>query len=135
MDNMVGFDWVDYFHCLSQDAIHELAAWLAAQQLEVWEFTDIVDRAYAQLPGGPDRGSAEFVARVGRPAAEAYAGRKRLFTRLMATLIALEDARMSGALPGEVALGELQPRPTPSTRLRSEDELLGALERARSGSR
>jgi|GEM_PF-1808653 len=135
MDNVVGIDWVDYFHCLSQDAIHELAAWLVAQQLEVWEFTDIVDRAYTQIPEGADRPSAEFVARIGRPAAEAYAGRKRVFARLMARLVALEDARMSGALPGEVALGEIEPRPMPSTRVRSADELFGVLERARGSSK
>ena len=87
---------------------------------------EIVDRAYAIAPDyrrGPSKG---FVAQVGWPAATAYAQRKRRFAGLTATL---EDALVSGAFPGEVALDELQPAaPSPATQ-RRESDLLEAMDR------
>lgn len=131
MDDMVGIDWVSYFHRLSTDEIHELATWLAAERLEVWELMDIVDRAYAKEPDDWRRQSPAFVASCGRPAVEGYARRKRRFVELMA---ALDAARLSGALPGEVALEDLQPLRLPGTEPRPVADLLDELERARGGS-
>lgn len=132
MDNVMGLDWAGYFHDLSDDEIHELASWLAAEFLEVWEFTDIVDRVYAQTAGAWRGRPPAFVACYGRPAVAGYAHRKRRFAEITATL---DEARQRGALPGEVAPEELQPLRPFWTRRQSVDDLLGALERARGGSR
>ena len=131
MDDMVGLDWVGYFHSLSDDAIRELAAWLAAQSLEIWELMDIVDREYAQASEDWRGRSPAFVGYRGRPAVEGYARRKRRFVELTA---ALEEASLRGALPGDVAPEELQPLRVPSTKTRSVEDVVSALQRARSGS-
>ncbi len=106
MDDVEGLDWVGYFRGLSADEVRELAAWLAAEFLEVGEFMEIVDRGYAQASEEWRGRSRAFAAQCGRPVAKGYARRKRRFAELMA---ALEEARMSGALPGDVAPQELQP--------------------------
>jgi hypothetical protein len=126
--NFEGVDWGSYFHCLSDAELRELAAWLAAECLEVWEFKDVVDRVYAQVADTWRGRSAAFVASHGRPILLGYARRRRHFAELMA---ALDEARQRGALPGDVALEELQPLPAPTSKRRSVAELLDALERAR----
>jgi hypothetical protein len=128
MDISIGIDWHDYFHCLSDDQMRELATWLAAEFLKVSEFTDLVDRVYAQAPDDWRGRSPAFVGSYGRPMVERYAERKRGFAELMA----LEDAYMSGAFPGEVASGELQPLRLPEAEHRSVDDVLRVLERIRS---
>jgi hypothetical protein len=130
MDTSIGIDWYDYLHRLSDAQMRELATWLAAEFLKVSEFTDIVDRIYAQTPKERRGRSPTFVTSFGRPMAERYAERKRGFAELMA----LEDAYMSGAFPGEVASGELQPLRLPETEHRSVDDVLSVLERIRSAS-
>jgi hypothetical protein len=124
MDTSMGIDWVDYFHCLSDDQMRELATWLAADFLKVSEFTDLVDRVYAQAPNEWHGRSPAFVASYGRPTVERYAERKRGFAELMA----LEDAYMSGAFPGEVASEELQPLRLPEAEHRSVDDVLRVLQ-------
>ena len=133
MDDVPCIDWVGYLHELSDDDLHELAAWLAAEGLKVSEFTDILDRVYAHTSDRWRGRALAFVTDYGRPVAEAYARRKRRFTQLMA---ALEDAQMSGALPGTVAPQELQPRPPqqPQPPARTAEELFSVLVRVRSGS-
>jgi hypothetical protein len=128
VDDFEGIDWGGYFHSLSDAEIHELAGWLAAERLEVWEFEDIVDRVYAQVADTWHGQSAAFVASHGRPILIGYVRRRRRFAELMA---ALDEARLRGALPGDVALGELQPLPAPSSKRRSVEDLVSALERAR----
>ena len=130
MDTSMGIDWYDYLHCLSDDQMRELATWLVAEFLKVSEFTDLVDRVYAQAPDEWRGRSPTFVASYGRPMVERYALRKRGFAALMA----LEDAYMSGAFPGEVASGELQPLRLPEAEHRSMDDVLRVLERIRSAS-
>ena len=130
MENWSGIDWYDYFHCLSDNQMRELATWLVAEFLKVSEFTDLVDRVYAQAPDEWRGRSPAFVASYGRPMVERYALRKRGFAELMA----LEDAYMSGAFPGEVASGELQPLRLPETEHRSVDDVLRVLEHMRSAS-
>jgi hypothetical protein len=131
MDGEIGIDWVDYFHQLTENEIRELAAWLAAEFLGVGEFTDLVDRMYVR--GLDDwRGRApSFVASCKCSVVEDYAGRKRHFAEWMA---ALDDAQMCGALSGDVAPDELQPRQPPWSAPRTAEQLLGALERVRAGS-
>ncbi|HLZ23333.1 MAG TPA: hypothetical protein VKQ30_14540 [Ktedonobacterales bacterium] len=131
MDDLLGINWVSYFHCLSNEEIRELASWLAAECLEVWELMDIVDRVYAQAPDDWRRRSPAFVTRCGRPVVEGYARRKRRFAELMT---ALDEACLRGALPGEVALEELRPLHLPGSKPRPVEDLLGELERARSSS-
>jgi hypothetical protein len=133
MGESLGLDWAEYLHSLSEDALGELAAWLAAQRLEAWEFLDIVDRAYVQA-GEDRRGEAlTFITRWGRPAVAGYARRKRHFAELTATI---EEARQRGALPGDVAPDELQPlQPQPSlVRSPSKEDVLNALHRVQGGS-
>jgi hypothetical protein len=130
MDTSIGIDWPDYFHCLSDDQTRELATWLAAEFLKVSEFTDLIDRVYAQTPEEWHGRLPSFVTSFGRPMVEQYAERKRGFAELMA----LEDAYMSGAFPGEVASGELQPLRLPEAEHRSVDDVLSALERMRNKS-
>jgi hypothetical protein len=130
MDTSIGIDWYDYFHCLSDAQTRELATWLAAEFLKVSEFTDIVDRIYAQTPEERRGRSPTFVTSFGRPMVERYAERKRGFAELMA----LEDAYMSGAFPGDVASGELQPLRLPEAKRRSVDDVLSVLERIRGAS-
>lgn len=130
MDNVVGMDWGDYFHRLSDDEIRELATWLAAECLEVWEFMDIVDRAYAQASDDWHERPPAFVASRGRPAVEGYARRKRRFAELTT---ALDEACLCGALPGDVAPEDLRPLRSPKTEPRPVEDLLSALERARGG--
>jgi hypothetical protein len=130
MENWSGIDWYDYFHCLSDNQMRELATWLVAEFLKVSEFTDLVDRVYAQAPDEWHGRSPAFVASYGRPMVERYALRKRGFAELMA----LEDAYMSGAFPGEVASRELQPLRLPEAEHRSVDDVLRVLEHMRSAS-
>jgi hypothetical protein len=129
MAGVAGFDWPGYFRSLDDDEARALARWLAAESLGVGEFTEVVDRAYAAAPDQWQGQPRPFVAQFGRPAAQAYARRKRGF----AGLAALEEALMSGALPGDVAPLELQTRASSYTRQRQADKLLSALERARRG--
>jgi hypothetical protein len=134
MGDLPRIDWCEHFRRLSDDDLQELATWLAAEFLKVSEFTDVVDRAYAQASDEWNGRALAFVARCGRPVVEEYARRKRRYAELMA---ALEDACMCGALPGEVSPQELQPlrllRPLRAGP-RTVNELLGMLERARGGS-
>ena len=126
----VGVDWVGYLRGLSDAELRELAGWLAAECLEVWEFEDIVDRVYAQVADTWHGRSAAFVASHGRPILVGYVRRRRRFAELMA---ALDDARLCGALPGDVRPEELQPLLPPSSKRRSAEELLAVLEHARRG--
>lgn len=135
MDDLPPIDWADYFHCLSDKELHDLATWLAAEGLKVAEFTDLVDRAYAIDVQASDtwRGRPlAFVACYGRCVAAGYAQRKRSFVGLMA---ALEDARMCGALPGEVAIQDLEPLLPLWSAPRTVEDLFHILERARDGPR
>lgn len=99
------FDWHGYVRGLGGDEALALARWLGNEGLSVGEFAEIVDGAYAAAPdqwcGQPRR----FMAHVDRPAAAAYARRKRRFAGLIA---AYEDALASGALPADAAPLELQ---------------------------
>ena len=131
MGASMGIDWCDYFHCLSDEQLRELAAWLAARFLKVSEFTDILDRAYAQSSDERRGPSPTFIASYGRSVVERYAQRKRGFAELMA---ALEDATMSGAFPGDVAAQELLPFRLPRSEPQSVEAVLRALERVRSES-
>ncbi len=130
MADLAGPDWPGYFSSLRDDDVCALAIWLAANGLDVGEFMEVVDRAFAAAPARWQAQSQRYVARCGRLAAHAYARRKRRFAGLMATL---EAAHISGALPGDVAPRELRPLALPWTRRRHPDELLGALERVRRG--
>lgn len=130
MGSTRGLDWGGYFHTLSDDDMRELAGWLAAECVELWEFMDIVDRAYMQTADAWRGQLPAFVARSGRPAVARYARRKRRFAELTSTL---DEARVRGAMPGEVAPEELQPLRAPRTGHQSMEELLGVLERARGG--
>lgn len=125
-----GIDWPAYARGLDQADRRDLARWLAAQDLGHGEFMEIVDRAYARTSGRKLARPRRFVVWVGRPAAEVYARRKRMFARRMA---ALEEALISGALPGEVAAQELEPAATWRTHRRARGGLLAALRRARRG--
>jgi hypothetical protein len=129
MDTSIGIDWYDYLHCLSDDQMRELATWLASESLKVSEFTDLVDRVYAQASDEWRGKPPTFIARYGRPMVERYAQRKRGFAEHLA---ALEDAYMSGALPGDVLGAELSPLRPPGPDARSMDEVLSVLERIRS---
>ena len=131
MDDVRNINWVVYFQQLSDDELRELATWLAVEFVKVSEFTDIVDREYAQTSDEWHGRSGAFVGCRGRPAVEEYARRKRRFPELLA---ALEDAYMRGALLGEVAPEELQPLCQARVAPRTTEELLGVLERVRSGS-
>ena len=131
MENVMDIDWSDYFHRLSDDQMRELASWLAAESLKVSEFTDIVDRVYAQASDEWHGRPPAFVASYGRPIMERYARRRRGFAEGLA---AVEDAKMSGALPGDFASAELQPLRLPRSEPRSVEDVLSALERVRGGS-
>jgi hypothetical protein len=130
MGDWPGIDWGNYFHRLSDDEIGELAMWLAAEDLAVGEFTDLLDRLSRRAADEWRGRSLALVASCGHAMVEEYARRKRRYVELLA---ALEEAQMSGALPGEVAPKELQPLPRAAPR-RTAEELLQVLERARSGS-
>jgi hypothetical protein len=132
MAELAGFDWPGYVGSLQDAEARALACWLAKEGLRMGEFVEIIDRAYAAAPASWQGRWQHFMLRVGRPAAEGYACRKHGFIRLMALL---EQALMSGALPGEVAPQELDlavlPRPEqPQVQV---EELLGALARLRRG--
>jgi hypothetical protein len=106
MADVAGVDWPGYFRSLPAGEARALAAWLAAEGLAVGEFMEVVDRAYATAPEAWRGRSRPFVARRGRVAAAAYARRKRQCAGLLA---ALDEALISGALPGDVASRELRP--------------------------
>jgi hypothetical protein len=130
MAGLASFDWPGYLSSLPDGEAYALAIWLAAEGLGAGEFMEIVDRAYAEAPDHWQGRSRAFLAQVGRPEAEAFARRKRRFGALMATL---EQALISGALPGEIAPQELALPALPRTDQRPAAELLDALERARCG--
>lgn len=132
MANVGSLDWGNYFHTLSDDDIRELAGWLAAEYLELWEFMDIVDRAYIQATDAWHGQVPAFVSCCGRPAVTRYARRKQHFAELAITL---DEARVRGALPGEVEAEELQPLRAPKISHQTMEDLLGVLERARGGPR
>jgi hypothetical protein len=132
MDDLVGVNWVGYVRSLSDDDLRELAAWLAAEFLEIGEFMEIVDRAYRQTSDAWRGRSPEFVARMGRLVAQRYARRKRRFAELT---VALEEARMTGALRDEVAPEELQVPRLAWREPHTVEELVSVLEHARGGSR
>lgn len=130
MTDLAGFDWEGYFRNLQDDEARALAIWLATEGLGLGELMEIVDRAYAALPGAWQGQPGLFVARVGQPAARGYARRKRFFAALMATF---EEALVRGALPGDVAPHELRLIASPWTKPRQPEELLGTLQHARGG--
>jgi hypothetical protein len=130
MADLARSDWPGYFRSLPDDDACALAIWLAAKGLDVGEFMEVVDRAYAAAPAHWDGQWQRYVAQFGRLAANAYARRKRRFAGLMATL---EEALISGALPGDVAPQELRASALPWTKRRQPEELLCALERVRRG--
>ncbi len=131
MNNLTGLDWSDYFHGLSDDETRELAVWLATERLAVGEFMEIVDRVYARSPVEWRGQSPVFVSWFGRPGASEYARRKRRFAELVS---ALEEAHMTGALPGDVVPDELELFPPLWTEAPSIAEVLEELECARRGS-
>jgi hypothetical protein len=131
MDDLRPINWVEYLRGLSDDDLRELAAWLAAEFLKVSEFTDIVDRVYAQAADTWRGRARAFVANCGRPVAQNYAHRKRRYVERMA---ALEDAEIRGALPDTVAPEELQVLSPLLPPPRTAEELFGMLVRLRSGS-
>jgi hypothetical protein len=130
MGDLAGVDWPGYLCSLQDDDVRALAIWLAAEGLDVGELMDVVDGAYAQAPAHWRGQSQRYVAQVGRLAATAYALRKRRFAALMATL---EEALISGALPGDVAPQELLLPTRPWTKRRQPGELIAALEHIRRG--
>jgi hypothetical protein len=128
MAGLACFDWPRYLSGLADGEARALATWLAAEGLDLGEFMDVVDRAYATAPARWRARPRPFLARLGRPAVEAYARRKRRFAHLLATL---EEALVAGALPGEVAPEELRLPVSPHTEHRRAADHLAALERAR----
>ena len=126
MADQPGLDWPGYIRSLREGDARALASWLGAQGLQVGEFMEVVDSAYAAWPrpwsGQPDA----FIDLVGTQAAARYAFRKRHFARLVAML---EEAMASGALPGEVAPQELDLPVKIQTEPRPVAELLAALDR------
>jgi hypothetical protein len=127
----MGFDWPGYFRALPEDEARDLATWLGAQGLQVGEFIEVVDRAYAGWPERWRRRPDLFMRLVGLRTASSYAIRKRHFARLVAML---EEAMASGALPGEVAPRELDLPVRIQLERHSVDELLLALGRVTYGS-
>jgi hypothetical protein len=130
MGGLPGFDWSGYFRSLEDRDVRALATWLAAEGLDVGELMEVVDRSYAEAPGHWRGQSHRYLAQVGRLAATLYARRKRRFAALMATL---EEALISGALPGDVAPGELRLPTRPWTKRREPGELISTIERVRHG--
>jgi hypothetical protein len=130
MADVAGCDWSGYFHSLRDEEARALASWLADEDLGVGEFMEVVDRAYATASDDWHGRLQPFLAQVGRPAAEGYARCKRRATRL---LTMLEQALMSGALPGEVAPQELALPVLARVPQRQVEDVLGALERLRHG--
>jgi hypothetical protein len=128
MADLTGCNWPGYMRSLQDDEVRDLAIWLTVSGLDVSEFMEVVDRAYAVAPACWRGQSHRYVARFGRRAASIYARRKRRFARLMATL---EEALISGALPGEVTPQELRLCTLPWTKRREPGEVLSALERVR----
>jgi hypothetical protein len=128
MANNEDLDWPDYWQSLDEDGVGALASWLAAEDLQVGEFTDVVDRAYAAAPTLWRTRARYFVPQVGRPSAEAYARRKHQFFGLMA---AFHEALLSGALPGDVAPHQLRPTQPSSRERRAVAILAAAIEHAR----
>jgi hypothetical protein len=128
MAGLACFDWPRYLSGLADAEARALATWLAAEGLALSEFMDVVDRAYAAAPAPQRVRPRPFLARWGRPAAAAYARRKRRFAALLA---ALDEALVSGALPGEVAPEELRLPVPPQVKERRTGELLAALQQAR----
>jgi hypothetical protein len=128
MADLAGVDWSDYLRSLRDDDVRALAIWLAARDLDVGEFMEVVDRAYTEAPAHWRGRSQRYIAQFGWLAANAYARRKRRFAALVATL---EQALISGALPGDVMPQELTLVRLPRTKRRQSGELLSALERVR----
>lgn len=131
MNSLVGFDWIGYFHSLSDDEMRHLANWLVAERLHLGEFMEVVDRVYARASDEWRGQPSVFVVWHGRAGAEDYARRKRRFAELIA---ALDEARMTGALPGDVAPDELGLSPPCRAEAPSIREVLGALQFARHSS-
>ncbi len=131
MNSLAGLDWMGYFHSLSEDEIRKLAVWLVAEHLHVGEFMEVVDRAYAQSSREWRGEPSDFVAWHGRPCAEDYARRKRRFAEFV---VALNEASMTGAFPGDVAPEELELSQPYRMETSSIAEVLGALEYARRSS-
>ena len=126
MADQVGLDWPRYFRTMPDGNAREFASWLHAQGLQVGEFIEVVDHAYARWAQQWWRTPDAFIDLVGRRTATSYAVRKRYFARLVALL---EEAMATGALPGEVAPQELDLPVKIQNQPRSVDELLAALER------
>ena len=130
MNSLLGLDWISYFHSLSDDETRTLAAWLATERIDLGEFMEVVDRVFARTLDEWRGQPSVFIDCYGRPGAEDYARRKRRFAGLMA---ALEEADMTGALPGEVAPEELEVAQPDWANASSLERVLGALECARRG--
>jgi len=123
-----GLDWPGYLCSLDEEGGRALAIWLAAEGLQVGEFMEVVDRAYAAAPTAWQSQSRPFITEMGRPTAEAYARCKHRFAGLVA---ALEEALLSGAMAGDVSPQELRPLPTPPMHTRPVALVSATLERAR----
>ncbi len=130
MGELTDSDWPAYLCSLRDDEARALAVWLATEGLDVGEFMEIVDQAYVAAPDHWRGRSRPFMVGFGRPAAQAYARRKR---RLAGLMVAFEDALVSGALPGDVTPQDLQPATSACLKQRQAEEVLSALERARRG--
>jgi hypothetical protein len=128
MANNEGLDWPDFWQSLDEDGAGALARWLAAEELRVGEFMEVVDRAFVDAPETWRRRSRDFVTQIGRPSAEVYARRKHQFIGLM---VAFQDALLCGALPGDVAPHQLRPTLTPPRQIRPAANLLAAIQRVR----
>lgn len=131
MNSLIGLDWIGYFHSLSNDEMRALADWLVAERLDVGEFMEVVDRVFARTLYEWREQPSVFIVCYGRPGAEEYARRKRRFAELMG---ALDEACMTGALPGDVAPEELEATQPDWAEAPSLESVLGALEYARRGS-
>jgi len=123
-----GLDWPGYLCSLDEEAGRALAIWLAAEELKIGEFMEVVDRAYAAAPTAWQSQSRLFMTEMGQPLAAAYARRKHRFAGLVA---ALEEALLSGAMAGDVSPQELRPLPTPPMHRRPIAQVIATLERAR----
>jgi hypothetical protein len=126
MADQASLDWPGYFRGLHAHEARALATWLGAQGLQLGEFMELVDRAYARRHERWRGRQDAFIHLVGTPVARRYALRKRHFARLVALL---EAAMLSGAMSGEVAPHELDLPVADLTEVRPTEELLAALER------
>jgi hypothetical protein len=127
MADLTGVDWTNYLRALRADEVRLLATFLAVEGVQLGEFMEVVDHAFAGTPGACRARQRSFVTRIGQPLVQNYARRKRRYAGLAS---AFEQARISGAFPGDVAPHELRPLAIAS-RTRSVADLVAIIERGK----